>query len=42
MDRINDEFGEFSVYFGSLQPLRERVNWTVASITLHQEVEGLR
>ena len=37
MDRINDEYREYSVYFGSLQPLKERVNWTVASLALHQE-----
>ena len=38
MDRISDEHGEYSVYFGSLQPVKERVNWTVASIALHREV----
>jgi DNA polymerase-4 len=42
MDTINDEWGEFSVYFGSLQPLRERANWTVASLALHREVETRR
>jgi nucleotidyltransferase/DNA polymerase involved in DNA repair len=39
MDLINDEYGEFSVYFGGLQAVRagERPDWTVASIALHRQ-----
>jgi hypothetical protein len=40
MDLINDEYGEFSVYFGGLQAVRERPDWTVASIALHREVSA--
>ena len=36
MDRVNDEWGEFTVYPASLHAVKEKPDWTVASIALHR------
>jgi DNA polymerase-4 len=42
MDEINDEWGDFSIYFGSIQPVKDRVSWKIASLGMHRElaIEG--
>lgn len=36
MDRVNDAWGEFTVYPASLHHVREKPDWTVASMALHR------
>ena len=39
MDALNEEWGDFTVYFGELQPIKDRVSWNVASLGMHRELE---
>ncbi len=39
MDRVNDAWGEFAVYPASLHRVREKPDWTVASIALHRDAD---
>jgi DNA polymerase-4 len=39
MDDINNEWGDFTVYFGSIQPVKDKVSWKIASLGMHKEVE---
>ena len=39
MDTINDRWGDFTIYFAYLQPIKDRVAWNVASLGMHRELE---
>jgi DNA polymerase-4 len=39
MDKINDRWGDFTIYFAYLQPIKDRVSWNVASLGMHRELE---
>ena len=39
MDEINDRYGDFTIYFAYLQPIKDRVAWNVASLGMHRELE---
>ena len=39
MDKINNRWGDFTIYFAYLQPIKDRVAWNVASLGMHREIE---
>jgi DNA polymerase-4 len=39
MDKINGEWGDFTVYFAYLKPIKDRVSWKVASLGMHRDLD---